>query len=287
MKDKSQKGTTVVVGGDGLIGSRIKPLLLKEGKEFISLRGILPGQKDLIPKDADEVIFLAQSSDIRNTGMSEDTFFVNTALLVQVLKESVDAGVARFSYCSTGSVYAPSNGQHNEEDALLSDNLSPYLATKLASEILIKSWVPFLKRLVIFRPFFCYGPGQNADRLIPNMFRRVIRGEEIYLHNIKGLVFNPIHADDAAYFILQALRIKEGFDIYNIAGSEIVTLFDIVSQIALLVKSNPNFTYLDGEQEVIIGEIKKMKSTGFKHNIDIKAGLQYMHKSFLNRISKN
>jgi|TARA_B100000315_G_scaffold63663_1_gene57859 dTDP-glucose 4,6-dehydratase len=267
-------GITLLIGGNGLIGRRLRLLLEEAGKDVLILEGVLQEDKNIIPPGTTEVIFLAQTSNTNVPYMTENLLFVNTILPELVAQEAAKAGVLNFAYFSTGSVYTASMTSHKEEEDSLQTGLPHYATTKSAAEILLNKWGKSFKRFVIFRPFFTYGPDQNPDRLIPSMFRRVMNRENIYLKNGKGLILNPIHVNDAARFICCALRFKKGIDIYNIAGSEIISLLEIVNKISFLVGREPCLVEQTGKEDVIVGNICKMMSVGFKHKVSLNEGLK-------------
>jgi len=96
----------------------------------------------------------------------------------------------------------------------------------------------------------------------------------ITLSDSEGLIFNPIHVSDAARFTLESVDNKTGFDIYNLAGNETISLLDVVEKISKLLKKPANTQKVDGKKSTVIGSIEKMISTGFKFDITLENGLK-------------
>ena len=270
-----EKSKTVIVG-QGLLGKELEVFIQERDDSVTVLKKVTLGQKKLIPDGTENIIIVAQSSDYRKEFITSDLFYVNTALPVQIIQQAIDAGVKKFAYCSTGSVYNKSSQPHKEEETLQDGPMTPYVATKRAAEILISSWHKHFERLVIFRPFFIYGSNQPESRLFSNIISNLKNGSVIKLANGKGLVFNPIHVYDAAKFTWFALQHGKGFDVYNMAGPQIVTLADVVDEISKLLSVRPNIDNMNSMEDVIIGDINKMMLTGFKHEMDIRNGIKEM-----------
>ncbi len=100
-------GNTVIVG-QGLLGREIELSVRKQECIVTILKKVTSEQKNLIPKNTENVIIVAQSPDYRKDFITPDLFYVNTALPIQLAQQAVEVGVKRFAYCSTGSVYTNS-----------------------------------------------------------------------------------------------------------------------------------------------------------------------------------
>ncbi len=151
---------------------------------------------------------------------------------------------------------------------------NPYVASKKAAEVLIYPWIEKFERFVILRPFFIYGSNQRKEMLISKMFSSVETNGIITLSDSEGLIFNPIHVSDAARFTLESIDNKTGFDIYNLAGNETTSLFEVVDKISKLLKKSANIQKVDGKKSTVTGSIEKMISTGYKFGITLENGLK-------------
>tara|TARA_Y100001970_G_scaffold188729_1_gene229564 strand:- start:48878 stop:49786 length:909 start_codon:yes stop_codon:yes gene_type:complete len=175
----------VVTGGAGFIGSNLVDKLIAEGSEVHVIDNFSSGKKDNCNKKAKYYnLDLSNSDNCSNfieilNGV--DTVFHTAAIarvqpsisdpinyeknntigLVNILKSSVDAGVKRFVYSSSSSVYG------NNENLPLKETeepnpLSPYGAQKLYGETMCKTFSEVYGiETVCLRYFNVYGEKQN------------------------------------------------------------------------------------------------------------------------------
>ena len=263
----------VIIGG-GLLGEELNNLINNKGGNSIILKNIEYDTKNIIPENTETVFVVAQSSDYKKNPMTKDLLYVNTILPLQIIIEAFEKKVKNFVYFSTGSIYQNSNIPHTEEEKIEPITNNPYVATKFSSEVLLSSWKKEFERLFIFRPFFMYGSGQSELQIFPRMINSVKTGEKIQLANNLGLVFNPIHVFDAARFVLEMLDSQIGFNIFNIAGKEKISLKNIIENITKILEKSSNIEILDSKEAVVLGSTDKMNGNGFHHKIDLNEGIK-------------
>lgn len=222
----------LITGASGLLGSQLVPLLRTE-TEVDVYRGDLAVGVDagLLPPRLDAVVHLAQSRRFRDfPDAAAEVARVNTLAAVELAEHAVRAGATHFVYASTGGVYA-TGPEPLAETAPLADaaTMGFYAATKLAAERLL---APFASQLnvVILRPFFIYGRGQDRSMLIPRLVDSVKSGAAIGLAGSDGISINPVHVSDAAAAARAALRL-DGSHTINVAGPETLTLREIAEEI--------------------------------------------------------
>ena len=264
-----------IIIGAGLLGNELKKIIEKMGHDVKIIKKVEPEQQ-VIPDGSDIVIITAQSSDYKESDMTPDLLYVNTILPIQIIHQSIKAGVKKIAYCSSGSVYDDNCDEHKENEKIFLNIINPYKATKYAAELLIKSFIGKFERIVIFRPFFMYGSHQNENMLFSRIIDSIKTEKTINLTNKKGLIFNPIHVNDAAMFVYQAILDKKNFDICNIAGYETISLQNIVETLSTILEKKAAVNFTSGEETTLLGSIKKMKSFNFQHKIDLKTGLNEM-----------
>ena len=264
----------VITGGTGLLGSHLLPLLAEEaevhvlGREPPALAGAVHHPVDLaegldeaaLPAAPDAVIHLAQSSRFRDFPRSAaHVARINCQAAVELAQYAVRAGASLFLYASTGSVYAPGPAPLAEASPLAEGPaLGFYAATKLAGERLLEPFGDLLN-LVILRPFFVYGRGQNGSMLIPRLVDRVRSGEAIRLAGSEGMRLNPVHASDAAAAVRAALALDGGHCI-NVAGPEVLSLRGIGETIGRALDVEPVFeTGADRATGDLVADIAAMR----------------------------
>lgn len=269
------KPKCVLTGASGLLGS----CLLHELKDYevYALRNSFPSShqgdgithvladlnssnfESLLPKNVDTIIHLAQSNHFKDfPEKAKDIVNVNTLSTLRLLDYARHAGVKNFIYASTGTVYGtPSKLCLEEHPLTIEPKKGMYYASKLAAEMFVENYAPFMKTIVL-RFFFIYGPGQRKHMLIPRLVQSVIDDKPISLQGPEGMKINPIYVADAAKAVKQALTMKESATI-NIAGSEILTLKQIGETIGQCLGKKPLFDFNSAAVPVdLVADVTKM-----------------------------
>ena len=198
-------------------------------------------------QNIDTIIHLAQSNFYRDfPNQVEDLVSINIDATVELLNWARKNKINKFIFASTGNVYEQANGPY-KEDSKLGPN-SFYGATKLAAEHLVNQYQDYFQ-VITLRLFGVYGPGQQ-DMLIPNIIRKINEQEEIGLAQGLGIMLTPIYIDDCIDIIIgliteESEKIKN--TVFNIAGSETVTLRDIIEIIEKILLVNAKIKITSGE----------------------------------------
>jgi len=206
-----------------------------------------------IPSKIDTIIHLAQSSRFREfPEKALDVFKVNIDSTARLLDFASRAGVTRFIYASSGGVYGKGGVAFTENSPIATPGqLGYYLGSKMCSEILAQSYAS-LMHIVVLRPFFIYGPGQNRTMLIPRLMDNVASGRPISLHGSDGIRVNPIHVKDAAAAVIAGLSVNQSAT-FNIAGPDVLSIREICEGMGSYLGRDPVFATLGGEAEDIVG----------------------------------
>jgi nucleoside-diphosphate-sugar epimerase len=255
----------LVTGSTGFIGKELCKTLKKDKCinliEVSRSNGFDLSQdgwtKNLPKADIDVIIHLAQSNHYRNfLEMSDDIVKININSTSKLLDWALKNGVKRFIFASTGNVYRQSNLSHNE-DSITEPN-SFYGATKLAAEFLCKQYSNYFE-VIITRLFGVYGPNQS-NMLIPNIINKVIHNEEIQLINNEGIWLTPIYIADCIGQIkfLAEHQFESPFQIFNISGTQTITLRQIVDFIGTSLDVKPNASVQHGLPQYFLGNHNKI-----------------------------
>ena len=273
----SSDETILVTGAMGFLGRYVCRSLSREGHTVVGVvrpgtlyRHVLQGtvtswlEWDLaeqavqdLPCRPTVVIHLAQSSRFREfPGGARDMFAVNVDATLKLLEFARMSGVRRFLYASTGGVYGAQRTPAREDCVDYCDSGNFYATTKRAAELICRDYSSFMS-VGILRLFFPYGPGQQADRLIPRLVANVAEGKPIVLAGRDGLTINPIYVEDAAAAIVRAL--SNDIDLVNIAGLEAVSLRELAVKIGHIIGRKPAFD-LDPSRaaEMLCGDVQLM-----------------------------
>ncbi len=265
----------LITGATGLLGTRLAPLLARShevtavsrratNRPVEGVRWIISDLSDesflqKLPDRVDVVIHLAQAATFRDfPEKAIDTFRVNVASTALLLDWAQRCGAGQYIFASTGSVYAnPSSDPHTEDEPLTPLSLSFYAASKLAGEALSLSYSQHFS-VVAVRPFVMYGPGQNAEMLIPRLVASIRAGRPINLAGTEGMRTNPIYVDDAARAVAAALGLK-GTHVVNLAGPEVLSLRRIADCIGKSLGVEPHYSVREtASSGDLIGDVRKM-----------------------------
>ena len=177
----------LVTGGAGFIGSNIVEELVKRGRDVRVLDDLSTGKEEnLTPfrdridfrkgdvRDEDDVRealknvdFILHQAALRSVARSVEqpvvTNDVNVNGTMNLLMLAKEAGVKRFIYASSSSVYGDCD-VYPQEETLAPDPISPYAVSKLAGEYYCRMFaVTMGLETVSLRYFNVFGPRQNPE----------------------------------------------------------------------------------------------------------------------------
>ena len=158
----------------------------------------------------------------------------NVTGTLALLEEARRAGVRRFVYASSSSVYGDDERLPKREDTL-GQPLSPYAATKLADELYAQVFARLHgMETVGLRYFNVFGPRQDPEgayaAVVPCWLAAMIRGEEVHIHGTGETsrdfcyVRNVVQANVLAGTTARAEALNTA---YNIAAGRRTTLNEL------------------------------------------------------------
>jgi nucleoside-diphosphate-sugar epimerase len=238
----------LIAGGAGYIGSTLIPKLLERDYQITVVDLLwfgnhLPESVNVIQKDImnlcqeelegyDQVIFLGGLS---NDPMAEyspsDNFISNAAAPAYLAYLTKKAGVKRFIYAGSCSVYGYTVDQLYDEECPASSSY-PYGISKLQGEWAVMQMADENFSVIAFRQgTICgYSPRMRLDLVINTMFRFALTDKEITVNN--PAIWRPILAiQDACNGYIRAIEANESITgVFNIASENytIGELGDIV-----------------------------------------------------------
>lgn len=277
IKAGQEMGRVLITGATGLCGQICCRKFLDEGLEVFAVvkdassilpKGVNPLVLDLsrdwedivFPDGLNQIVHLAQSPYFREFPKNAlDLFKVNIESTARLLDYGMRVGIERFVYASSGGVYG-NGAQAFKENAPVvpSGHLGHYLGSKACSEMMIHNYASFFK-VIILRPFFIYGPGQNKTMLLPRLFDRVAAYKPIQLQGSHGIRINPLHVEDASEAILRSSHLNESA-IINLAGPEVLSIREICEAFGTFLGKTPVYEAIAESPSDLIGDISLMKT---------------------------
>lgn len=177
---------------------------------------------------------------------------------------------------SSVEVYGGSDDRIYTEDSLPSP-LSPYAASKVASEAIIKTFVETQKlTATIFRFTNLYGPWQAPDRLLPRVISQVLSDIEIVVE--KGTNRDFVFIEDACEILEKAIDFTHKGETYNLSTGIKRDNYEIVQKVLeKLPTSNLRVMeprHHDGRGKYLVSSSQKLsKDTGWSAITPINEGI--------------
>jgi UDP-glucose 4-epimerase len=237
----------LVTGGSGFIGSHIVDKLVGQGFEVRVFDKYKPRRDDVqwfkgdllngndtleACRDVETVYHLAAIADV-NVALShfELCLMTNEMGTMNFLEGAVAKEVERVILASSTWVYGKSEGTVNETSSIpLPDHI--YTKTKIGQEQLVHAWHEhYGLSYTILRFGIPYGPRMRSNMVIAIFVRRAMRHEPITVFGDgdQGRCF--IYVEDLAEGNVAALNEKAENEIFNLAGSEFVSINQLVKEL--------------------------------------------------------
>jgi len=286
----------LVMGSSGYLGRHLVANLSQAGLDVAKASsttesgiepksGLLPVEY-IIPNGTETIVYLSQSPRYRELPTSADhVLSVNALSPIRLALLAKSAGVKRFIYLSTGTVYEPSFDSIAEDALLRRDGW--YSLSKIHAEEGLSLFRDDIEVNVI-RLFGIYGPGQT-DRLVPNIANSILNGRVIKLHphgnegaDTGGLNISLCYVDDAVD-CLRHLVLNGGPSFLNLASPTPTSVRDIAGLIGQNLGVQPHFEIDQRKRDTdLIANTSLLNSIyphsyisledGLKRTLDWKAG---------------
>lgn len=302
----------LVTGGAGFIGSHVCERLLHSGHAVWALDDLNPfyspavKEKNLreissldkpftfVSKDLsdvkaleklfqetrfDQVIHLAARAGVRPS-LDEPEFFqqVNVEGTVNILEAARRHGVKKVLLASSSSVYGVNKKVPFAESDPVFSVISPYAASKLACEALghVYHYV-YGMDVAMLRFFTVYGPRQRPDLAIHKFAKLISAGKPIPVYGDGSTARDYTYISDIVDGMIACAEGKFGYEIFNLGGSETVTLARLIE---LLEKSLGRKAVIErlpeqpGDVPLTYADItKSRKFLGYSPKVKIEQGI--------------
>lgn len=253
-------------------------------------------QLDLVHKDLlsaavqsirpDMIIHLAAQAGVRYSIHQPQSFIdSNVQGLFNLLEVIRLQPVQHFIYASSSSVYGSRTEIPFKEDALTSQPVSLYGATKKAGEVIVHSYAELYKIPATGLRFFTvYGPWGRPDMAYYKFADLISRGESIDVYNHGKMARDFTFVDDIIDGIMSLLdKIPEGHSaaphrIFNIGRSQPVTLIDFIELLEKNLGKKSSRNYLPMQQGEMVSTWADTSAltalTGYRPSIDLEEGIR-------------
>ena len=254
----------LVTGGAGFIGSNYVEGLLSQGHEAVVLddfNDFYPPQikranlaalgarvavhegdirdADLVQRVCregkfDAVMHFAARAGVRPS-IKQPRLYIETNILgtYNLLEAARQSGIPRFINASSSSVYGVIKSVPFHEEMCLNQTISPYAATKLATEQLCSNYSHLYgMRTVNLRFFTVYGPRQRPDLAIHKFTESILEGRPIDQYGDGSTRRDYTYVDDIVQGAIACLKYEGPLcDVFNLGESQTTTLAELIAAI--------------------------------------------------------
>lgn len=200
--------------------------------------------------------------------------------------------INKFIHISTDECYGDTKKRQFTEESPLRPS-SPYAASKVAADLLIKSYIrTYNFPAIIIRACNTYGPWQYPEKLIPLAILKILRGEKIPVYGDGKNVREWLYVDDCVEAIQQILKKGKIGEIYNLGSTEEKQNIKVAKIILSLFKKKQNMVEFVQDRpghdiRYKLNSQKIFNEIGWKPKIKFEKGIKLtlcwcvMHKDWL------
>ncbi len=299
-----------VAGHRGMVGSAIVRKLMADGYENIVTKTSseldLMNQSNVMQFFAEEkpqFVFLAAAKVggiYANNTFRAEFLYNNLMIEANVIHAAHVHGTEKLLFLGSSCIYPKLAPQPLTEDSLLTGELEPtnepYAIAKIAGIKLCESYRDqYGSNFISAMPTNLYGPNDNYDlqnsHVLPALIRKFHEGKinglpEVEVWGTGSPLREFLHVDDladACYFLMLNYSEKEFVNVGTGTDLSIKSLVEMVKDIVgyqgQLVW---NTSKPDGTPRKLMN-VSKLESLGWKHQIDLKKGIEMVYSEFVEK----
>jgi len=179
------------------------------------------------------VVHLAAKAGVRPSLEAPAEYMdVNVRGTAQMLEAARRAGVEKFIFASSSSVYGAGNELPFREDQPVQTPLSPYAASKIAGEALCHTYHHvYGLPITCLRFFTVFGPRQRPDLAINKFVRLAFEGKPIPMFGDGTSSRDYTYVGDIARGVRLAIERDLDFALINLGNSQPLTLRQLIEAV--------------------------------------------------------
>jgi len=300
----------LITGGAGFIGSHLAKKLMDRGDKVViidnfnnyydpklkrdRIKKFLKGYKFTLYKGdirnykllekifkkekPDKIVHLAALAGVRNSLLDPLAYEdVNIKGTMNLLELSVKHKIKNFVYASSSSVYGNNKKQPFSEDDNVDTPISPYAATKKATELLahVYSHIYSLNTTGL-RYFTVYGPWGRPDMALFLFTDAIIKGKPIKVFNYGKMSRNFTYIDDIVSGTIKVLDANFKYEIMNIGGDredKLTRFIEIIEKNIGKKAKKKMMPMQPGDVPSTVADISKLRKLGWEPTTRIEKGI--------------
>jgi dTDP-glucose 4,6-dehydratase len=265
--------TVLITGGAGFIGSHVARHFVRRGYRVViadrftyagrgrNLQDLWPHIEllvgDLATGDlaercanvhADYVIHMAANTHVDRAIGDPEGFMVSNVVGTTRLLEALSLEdrwgrgfLTKVIVYSTDEVFGATPVGEQFDEAAPFNPSNAYSASKVGVEAITNAFfVTHKLPVVIVRPCNTYGPGQDAEKVIPKFVHQLLAGQDLTVYNDGQGARDWLHVEDHARAIEVLCKAAKPGQSFNLAANDEHTDMEIAVRIAELVTGKPH-----------------------------------------------
>lgn len=204
---------------------------------------------------------------------------VNVTGTTVLLEAAREAGVKKVVYASSSSVYGGNEKVPFSEDDPVDHPVSPYAATKKATEVIAHTFHHLYGLDMIGLRFFTvYGPRQRPEMAIHKFTRLIDEGLTVPMFGDGSSRRDYTYIDDIVDGVEAAVDRATGYRLYNLGESETTSLADLIAMIGKILGKTPRIerqSFQPGDVPITFADVTRARrELGYQPSVSIEQGLE-------------
>ncbi len=227
----------------------------------------------------DKVVHLAAMAGVRNSLLNPFLYEeVNIRGTMNLFEMAVKYKIKNFVFASSSSVYGNNKKMPFSETDSVDTPISPYAATKKATELLAHMYNHIYGlNVTALRYFTVYGPWGRPDMGVFKFVANIIKGEPIEVYNYGKMSRNFTYIDDIVSGTITVLDKCKGYNLMNIGGDKEDALLDYIAAVEKFTgrKAKKKMMPMQpGDVASTVADIRKLRRLGWKPTTRIEQGIE-------------